>query len=955
MSGDCDSLPVSILVPTLTMKTKRFDLISNLFQMRIDLLSPLQFTFLSATVAVTLLSLSFGFWFSLKTFSRSRHPPPFRYLALLKITLRGLFKGVGLSLFLLLIPLLIIYCLIGGNSDETVLLGSFNSISGDFIHNSLTNTQARNGRYGLVFAIYGALGILECFRQISYKPHQLSFKVFGSSESCTLYNMKCLVMVIIYSLVVNFFSFSPEFNSSRQLMYVAIISTIGELLKLKLYYSSNDYLITLPFALTIELMNLLMSRFSSNNFVQLFVNLLWLVALRYISRLYFAPGWEKFSDSFDQWIPWILENITSPHSFVAYLTWLVWNLITLNTLTKHTSIRLIQKIFHFHKVRYRVLKKVILESPNGITSTTIESATKALREIHHPKLTRKEKADLELHHRRKEEDKELEEQGIEGLIKLFISVSIDQVSNIMIFIFTLFVWSFSDQLLVEEFSTGFQPNNAALYTIFSLTCMLVLILCDPFILNSFELRFGYKMFDYCAYQQCRASVRIFPWILNNPILDASINPVYCRIDHLCFSSQYYFLITMTALHILLVIVGIQICILNQYSPFVDYCSIMIFIFSIFLFLFGKQIVLYFWKRYQILLLTKENRESYHKNWKQWKREEMRSLNPPSEDIEREEFIIPPTSPDHILKCLLFWSSHHKLLKFQKQDERSTIPCQDEGRNWASLETRGPPENPTGNPPRGPPGNLPRGPPENPPRGPPPPRGPSGNSPRGPPGNPPRGPSENPPRVPPGTPPRGPPRGPLKLEQRGSFQEMQLISPRTLSKVAPEVPDSYSVQPQSEEILVKSRWMDACDAVTQLYRADSDTNISDEVEKYSYESIRLLIKQETRKLLPPIQHQLPQQSIENEDPTGTNDIDEEDLEDDVLYSIDDIVELFFSLFITVVACVIFIQPFFILILSILVCGSFISETGRRYLMEFTLVALITVGGFTAMIGIYLLAH
>ena len=91
------------------------------------------------------------------------------------------------------------------------------------------------------------------------------------------------------------------------------------------------------------------------------------------------------------------------------------------------------------------------------------------------------------------------------------------------------------------------------YFIFALYLPLFQLILDVFILNTQELVFGWKVYDYVSYQRYRFSVRDQRWMMNSKVLDESIAESLQTLDLMCFSEQYYFLVALISFGMLLVL------------------------------------------------------------------------------------------------------------------------------------------------------------------------------------------------------------------------------------------------------------------------------------------------------------------------------------------------------------------------------------------------------------------
>ena len=147
---------------------------------------------------------------------------------------------------------------------------------------------------------------------------------------------------------------------------------------------------------------------------------------------------------------------------------------------------------------------------------------------------------------------------------------------------------------IDGFRDGVAPRRSK-YFIFALYLPLFQLILDVFILNTQELVFGWKVYDYVSYQRYRFSVRdqrcvarrpvvwrrrhaivmnrlrerwtrvafrwserptaAAPrrWMMNSKVLDESIAESLQTLDLMCFSEQYYFLVALISFGMLLVL------------------------------------------------------------------------------------------------------------------------------------------------------------------------------------------------------------------------------------------------------------------------------------------------------------------------------------------------------------------------------------------------------------------
>ena len=262
---------------------------SNVWELSIEAMLLLCFALVCCTTAI-----GFGFWVAIFLRSKEQYKmnmPTFNvnmYFNLHLLTWWPHIYGVTLAFCAMGTPIGLLYLFLGGNQSDTTYLGCFNDVSGNFLHESSSRLIVRSGRYGLAFCLFGGIILNQCIELFS--PRRKSrrdddieraliqkrinsgepiHKIRSNYESNLGYYRFAAAVVIVYCLFVIFFSFSKEYSSSRQLFYLGSISLVGEYLKRKIDVSmSTNKLISVPFLIVIEVMNLFVARLSSSTFSQ---------------------------------------------------------------------------------------------------------------------------------------------------------------------------------------------------------------------------------------------------------------------------------------------------------------------------------------------------------------------------------------------------------------------------------------------------------------------------------------------------------------------------------------------------------------------------------------------------------------------------------------------------------------------------------------------------------------
>ena len=121
-------------------------------------------------------------------------------------------------------------------------------------------------------------------------------------------------------------------------------------------------------------------------------------------------------------------------------------------------------------------------------------------------------------------------------------------------------------------------NNDMLYfLLFSVVLIPFQFIADVFTLSVLELFHGWKIYDYLIYTRYRFLQRETRWKGLEDSLDECIDESVRTLDQMCFSSQYYMMLTVLVNGIMMFIFGMQMMVQAEYNVFGD--QMMPFIFG----------------------------------------------------------------------------------------------------------------------------------------------------------------------------------------------------------------------------------------------------------------------------------------------------------------------------------------------------------------------------------------
>ena len=190
--------------------------------------------------------------------------------------------------------------------------------------------------------------------------------------------------------------------------------------------------------------------------------------------------------------------------------------------------------------------------------------------------TREQKAAEEIKWRRVNEKVDLQVEGIEPLMDAYNSTAVDLTAVLCmpVVAYVLIRFRVESQVLSNY---GVHENGMAYYASFNGFILAFAIVIEIIFLNTQELLYGWKIFDYILYQRYRFSIREHRWVLNTKFYDESIAETLQSIDLTSFSSQYYFMTALSALGTLLSMVGVTIALRWKYNMFSDQVCLLVFV------------------------------------------------------------------------------------------------------------------------------------------------------------------------------------------------------------------------------------------------------------------------------------------------------------------------------------------------------------------------------------------
>ena len=194
---------------------------------------------------------------------------------------------------------------------------------------------------------------------------------------------------------------------------------------------------------------------------------------------------------------------------------------------------------------------------------------------------------------------------VEPLLDSFGSYSCDMVSY--------YYTPFTTALLIfyrEECGLpalyGIKEQDMSYYVYFQGMIIPFQIVADVFIHSCNELYHGWKIYDYLVYTRYRFLQRECRWKGLEDSLDECIDESLRTLDQMCFSSQYYMMMTVHVNGIFMFVFGVEIMLRAEYNFLGDQAALSVIPFVIWSSIFIRKLVLYLAIKIKLWKIKHEN-------------------------------------------------------------------------------------------------------------------------------------------------------------------------------------------------------------------------------------------------------------------------------------------------------------------------------------------------------------
>jgi hypothetical protein len=157
----------------------------------------------------------------------------------------------------------------------------------------------------------------------------------------------------------------------------------------------------------------------------------------------------------------------------------------------------------------------------------------------------------------------------ENIVSMYSEYSSELIALLLYPFVICFIWWGEGIQMGIGAEYGVKQTEFLYYVLFAFVVIPFRLVCDALVHSSQELFHGWKILDYLKYSAYRFSKRSQRWRGLEREEDASLREHLRMIDLMCFSSQYYFVTSVGAYGVLLLMFAIELLARNYHNPFSD--------------------------------------------------------------------------------------------------------------------------------------------------------------------------------------------------------------------------------------------------------------------------------------------------------------------------------------------------------------------------------------------------
>lgn len=196
-------------------------------------------------------------------------------------------------------------------------------------------------------------------------------------------------------------------------------------------------------------------------------------------------------------------------------------------------------------------------------------------------------------------------ESVEPILEYYADICND---GVVVYYFPFFVFLLMQyrQAIYIPIAYAIRNSDMIIYMVYQLFLCIFQPLIDLINHSQCELFYGWKIYEYLVYSRYRFLQRETRWKGMENTLDECIEEKLRRMDQMCFSSQYFLMLTIVVNGIIYIILAYQVWLNINYSPFSDSGFFLLFAFMASIFVLMRYGLLYLAVQLKIWRIKHEN-------------------------------------------------------------------------------------------------------------------------------------------------------------------------------------------------------------------------------------------------------------------------------------------------------------------------------------------------------------
>jgi len=521
------------------------------------------FAVLFVSIGVITIVITVAFWITIRFTTQLESPPRLRFTGMLSLVCPPAFTGFGLGMLPIFMVTIASTALLRGyklfpaffdftplQTDSTLFGSTYqdggsnwaifgpeptnsDGTSDDDGRESLWRqmhwmdpkvdpgriVEAQNGRMGLAFLIMGAMCIFEGAhiflpQRVSKREKQMEMKRDKNADKDSIWIptvwkrsnlIYTSVMMVMFLTFIVEFSYWGEFGNYIWWV-ILILKIVAQFVGQVVDNQLNEALLSAPVNTSLGLVQGMVT-LSADDFKDFLFSYLVEFGFLLLERVYIDPGLGDFLDFVDE----------------------QWGLL---------------------------YERILRRMPKWLTGRLLAA--------------KKEEEEAEKTERQKEIENMVQDgaETVEPILDSYGSYCCDTMS-LLYTIFNIFLlMMYRDETVIPDLY-GIKEKDMFYYLLFAVMIVPFQLVADILIHSCLELYHGWKIYDYLVYTRYRFLQRETRWKGLEDSLDECIEESMRTMDQMCFSSQFYMMMTIHVNGIMYMVLAIEMMIRAQYNMFGD--------------------------------------------------------------------------------------------------------------------------------------------------------------------------------------------------------------------------------------------------------------------------------------------------------------------------------------------------------------------------------------------------